>query len=153
MMMDGKLNVFIAASLAVSLLHACKKGEEEIASQAPIISVLSVSADTIVQYRDSVIIKLQYQDKNGDIGSLDPDVNDLEVKDSRLNAPDFYHVKPLSPDGTVLFIKGKLRIKLNQLFLLGTGNSEIVQFTLKLTDRAGNSSKELKTDPVVIIRE
>jgi hypothetical protein len=145
--------LFLPAFALGILVHSCRKDKEEIASEAPVIALLSVSADTVVQFKDSVIIELKYADKNGDLGNIDPDVNDLEVKDSRLNTPDYYHIKPLSPEGTSLFIKGTLRVKLNQLFLLGTGNNETVQFTFKLKDRAGNSSKEIKSDPVVIVRQ
>ena len=38
--------------------------------------------------------EIQYEDPNGDIGSDDPDGQDIEVKDSRLNTPDYYHLKP-----------------------------------------------------------
>jgi hypothetical protein len=147
-----KLLFLLAFALSI-LLYSCRKDKEEIASEAPIIALLSISADTVIQFKDSVIVELKYSDKNGDLGTMDPDMNDLEVKDSRLNTPDYYHVKPLSPEGTSLFIKGTLRIKLNQLFLLGTGNTETAQFTFKLKDRAGNSSKEIKSDPVVIVRQ
>jgi hypothetical protein len=149
----GKVTLLLLGIALSALLYSCRKDKEEIASEAPIISILSISADTVVQFKDSLIIELRYEDRNGDLGNIDPDINDLEVKDSRLNTADYYHVKPLSPDGTSLFIKGTLRIKLNQLFLLGTGNSESAQFTFKLTDRAGNSSKEIKSDPIVIVRQ
>ena len=128
---------------------SCKK-EEEI---APVIGVISIGPDTVTQFTDSVFVEIQYEDPNGDIGSDDPDGQDIEVKDSRLNTPDYYHLKPLTPAGYSLFIRGKLRIKLNTLFLLGNGQFETVTFTIKLRDQSGKWSNEVTTDPIVIKAE
>ena len=134
------------------VFNSCNKEAEPVEAEAPIIAVLSINPDTVVQFTDSVILQIRYEDMNGDLGSPDPDINDLEIKDSRLSGPDTYHIQPLAPAGYSLFINGTLRIKLNTLFLLGNGNSETAVFKVKLKDQAGNWSKEVSTDPVVIIR-
>jgi len=138
--------------LLLFVICSCKKEDDPVES-SPIIAVLSIGPDTVVQFTDSVILEIRYEDMNGDLGSPDPDINDLEIKDSRLSGPDTYHVRPLAPAGYSLFINGTLRIKLNTLFLLGNGTSETAVFTVKLRDQAGNWSQEVNTDPVVIIRE
>ena len=129
---------------------SCKKEEEIAEAKAPVIGVISIGPDTVTQFTDSVFVEIQYEDPNGDIGSDDPDGQDIEVKDSRLNTPDYYHLKPLTPAGYSLFIRGKLRIKLNTLFLLGNGQFETVTFTIKLRDQSGKWSNEVTTDPIVI---
>ena len=149
----------LKSSIAAMLLGAfafsssCKKEEVVEESKAPVIGVIAINPDTVTQFTDSVFVEIQYEDPNGDIGSIDPDGQDIEVKDSRLNTPDYYHVKPLTPSGYTLFIRGKMRIKLNTLFLLGNGQFETVTFTIKLRDQSGKWSNEVTTDPVVIKAE
>ena len=149
------INYYLTVLLAVLAfsLDACKKEENLPPSAAPVIAVLSISPDTLVQFQDSVIIELQYEYQNGDLGSDNPDQLDLEIKDSRLNAPDFYHVKPLAPAGTSLFIRGILRVQLPTLFLLGNGDAEVLNFDIRLRDQNGAWSEMVNTDPIVVIRE
>ena len=134
-------------------LVSCTEKEGTPVESAPAIGILSVTPDTLLQFVDSAFVTLQYEDPNGDIGSDDPDVNDLEVKDSRISSADFYHVQPLTPDGMALFIRGKIRIKLNTLFLLGTGDFETTSFSIRLRDQNGNWSETVTTDPIVIKRQ
>ncbi len=135
------------------LVSACKKEETLPAQAAPVIGILSITPDTIVQYQDSLVIVIQYEDQNGDLGNINPDKHDLEIKDSRLQFADTYHVKPLSPDGTSLYIHGKLSVTIPTMFLLGNGNLEQVTFSIKLRDRAGQWSEEVDSDPIFIKRE
>ena len=137
----------------ILLVSACKKEETLPPQSAPVIGILSVTPDTLVQYQDSVVIVIQYEDQNGDLGSIDPDKHDLEIKDSRLQFADTYHVKPLSPDGYSLFIRGTLNVTLPTMFLLGNGNLEQVTFSIRMRDRAGQWSAEVDSDPIFIKRE
>ncbi len=135
------------------LLNSCKKDEEEpVQNTAPTISIASLSTDSVKEFVDSVIVEISYRDAQGNLGSIDPDVNDLEVKDSRLNQPDFYHVKPLAPEGYTLNISGKLSIRLSTLFLLGIGDQETATFTIRLRDQSGEWSAPVTTDPITIVR-
>jgi hypothetical protein len=135
------------------LLNSCKKEEDEpVQNTAPTISIASLSTDSVKEFVDSVIVEISYQDAQGNLGSIDPDVNDLEVKDSRLSQPDFYHVKPLAPAGYTLNISGKLRIRLSTLFLLGIGDQETATFTIRLRDQSGEWSAPVTSDPIKIVR-
>jgi hypothetical protein len=135
------------------LLNSCKKEEDEpVQNTAPTISIASLSTDSVKEFVDSVIVEISYQDAQGNLGSIDPDVNDLEVKDSRLSQPDFYHVKPLAPEGFTLNIIGKLRIRLSTLFLLGIGDQETATFTIRLRDQSGEWSAPVTSDPIKIVR-
>ena len=117
-MMAFQINYSLKVAIGVMLLgvfafsSSCKKEEEIAEAKAPVIGVISIGPDSVKQFTDSVFVEIQYEDPNGDIGSADPDGQDIEVKDSRLNTPDYYHVKPLTPTGYSLFIRGKLKIKL-----------------------------------------
>jgi hypothetical protein len=151
-----KIRLLLTQIVLISLpllLNSCKKEEDEpVQNTAPTISIASLSTDSVKEFVDSVIVEISYQDAQGNLGSIDPDVNDLEVKDSRLSQPDFYHVKPLAPEGYTLNISGKLRIRLSTLFLLGIGNEETATFTIRLRDQSGEWSAPVTSDPITIVR-
>jgi hypothetical protein len=151
-----KIRLLLTQIVLISLpllLNSCKKEEDEpVQNTAPTISIASLSTDSVKEFVDSVIVEISYQDAQGNLGSIDPDVNDLEVKDSRLSQPDFYHVKPLAPEGYTLNISGKLRIRLSTLFLLGIGDEETATFTIRLRDQSGEWSAPVTSDPITIVR-
>ena len=129
----------------------CKKKTEPVPDPIPTIEIVSVSPSTVKEFSDSVLIKLKYKDVNGDLGDISPDEHSLYVKDSRLPNADTYHVKPLAPiSSDNIPIEGELTIKLNSLFLLGTGTSEITTLTIKIKDRAGNWSAEITSPQITI---
>lgn len=141
------------ASAAFFLFSACKKEENVYPASAPVIAVLSASPDTLTEFRDSLVIEISYEDKNGDLGNADPDIKDLEIKDARLSEPDFYHVIPLSPEGTTLFINGTLRVVLPPQFRLGAAPQEQTNYTIRLRDRNGAWSESVDTDQIVIVEQ
>jgi hypothetical protein len=59
-------------------------------------------------------------------------------------------VKPLSPPSSGIKINGIIAVQIKNAFLLGTGNSEITQFDIKLKDRAGNWSNSVSTPEITI---
>lgn len=134
--------------LAVLLLFSCKK--DKTLPPEPTIELISVSPMEVEQFKDSVEIVIKYKDNNGDIGDSSPDVYSLQVKDSRLGNPDWYHIQPLAPLDVELKIEGQIKIRLNTLFLLGNGNEEFSTLTIKLKDRAGNWSNEVATSPIAV---
>jgi len=136
--------------LLTGLLGGCTKEVVAPINTIPLINFKSVSATTLVQFKDSLVITFEYTDGDGDIGEENPDKNDLQIKDSRLSKPDFYFVKPLAPPGSSINIKGTIAVQMKNTFLLGTANSEITTFELRLRDRAGNWSNSIVT-PVITI--
>jgi hypothetical protein len=133
------------------LIGSCKKDNTLSGnSNVPFIKLLDVSSTTILQFKDSLVIRFEYTDGDGDIGELNPDMNDLQIKDKRLNKADFYFVKPLSPPGSEIKTKGIIAVQMKNTFLLGTANSETTTFELKLKDRAGNWSNSIIT-PIITI--
>lgn len=146
------ISTFLVGSI---LLSSCKKKKEEPEPDPnPVIEFVSVSPTNMVQFQDSIVLKLKYKDTNGDLGDMDPDVRSLYVKDARLSKADYFHVKPLAPVSSEnIPIEGELTIKLNTLFLLGTGNSELTTLTIKLTDRAGHTSNEITSSQITINKQ
>lgn len=142
----GISSLFILMALA-----GCKK--EQSAGTAPVIKYLEVNALTIAEFKDSLIIRFEYSDADGDLGENDPDVNSLMIKDRRLSEADYYFVKPLAPPGSGIQIRGILNVRIKNTFLLGTGSEEITHFDLKLRDRAGNWSNVISTPEITITRQ
>ncbi len=132
---------------------SCKKNNELTGnSDVPFIKFVSVSATTVLQFKDSLEITFEYSDANGDIGETDPDLNDIMIKDKRLSKADYYFIKPLSPPNTSIKTKGTIAVQMKNTFLLGTANSETTTFELKLKDRAGNWSNSIFTPTITITK-
>ena len=129
---------------------SCSK--DSVLSSVPVIKFLDVNSTSIKQFKDSLIIRFEYTDADGDIGEENPDKNDLFIKDRRLANADYYFVKPLSPPGSEIKIKGIISVQIKNTFLLGTGNSELTQFDIKLRDRAGNWSNSVNTPNISITK-
>ena len=142
-------------ALSLVLLNSCSKDEEDkvALSPYPSISFVSLSQDTVVNFKNSLALVISYKDNNGDIGYEDPDVNALWVKDSRLDSADWYYVQPVAPVGKNIVVQGKLEIVLNSMFILGNGQSEIVSLSVMLKDRAGHCSNIIYTPNITIKRD
>ena len=137
---------------ALMCLASCEQKNLEDSPVPPVVSILLISPDTIKQFQDSVIVILRYEDMNGDLGNPDADVGVVEIKDSRLAQPDWYHVQPLAPLDVNIKIEGTLRIKLNSVFLLGNGSIEPVRFAIRMKDRAGNFSAAVQSEILYIVQ-
>ncbi|MBK9283939.1 MAG: hypothetical protein IPM51_06410 [Sphingobacteriaceae bacterium] len=148
-----KTNFKLVAGIIImgSFLQSCKKKEEPAPAPEPEIELISVTPTTLTQYSQFIDVKIKYKDNNGDLGDASPEVHSVEVKDSRLQNPDTYHLKPLAPSSDKnIPIEGEVTIKLNTLFLLGQGNSEITTLKIKIKDRAGNWSNEISSPSITI---
>ncbi len=144
-------NIKIPFLILVSMCFlSCSK--DSALSSVPVIKFLDVNSTSIKQFKDSLIIRFEYTDADGDIGEENPDKNDLFIKDRRLANADYYFVKPLSPSGSEIKIKGIISVQIKNTFLLGTGNSELTQFDIKLRDRAGNWSNSVNTPNISITK-
>lgn len=151
------MKVFIKHCLGILLLVSfsdCKKKKQEtVGNDPPSIELVSVTPSNVKEFKDSITVTFKYKDINGDLGDDNPDELSLEVKDSRLQKADGYHVQPLAPDiGKDIPIEGELKLKLNSMFLLGGGTTETSILTIKVKDRAGNWSNEISTQQIIITK-
>lgn len=133
------------------LLSSCTK-DEPLLDIVPKITLKEVTPTTVVQFTDSINFVIEYEDGDGDIGFWNPDSLALSVLDQRLASPDYFYVRPLTPDSNALAITGTIRIAIRNTFLLGNGDSETTRYELKLKDRAGHWSNTVTTPEVVITR-
>ncbi len=144
---------FMGMMLVSFFFISCNKSEddeEEVAAPEPSISFLSIEPAEVTEFDNQIKIVIGYKDNNGDLGSYDPDVFALEVKDSRLDSADLYHVPPLAPVDEELIIQGELNILVNNVFVLGNGTEEVISFNIRMQDRAGNWSNIINTSTIVV---
>jgi len=134
----------LAACTEVTLVEPAPGG--------PSIEFVDVQPRTIREFKDSIVITIAYSDPNGDLGHVDPDINLMSVHDLRLSNADSYHIPLLAPTNSTITIEGTLEIKLKNTFLLGSGADEQTSYEIIMTDRAGNPSNPIITDPVTITR-
>ncbi|MDX1685611.1 MAG: hypothetical protein R3275_10260 [Saprospiraceae bacterium] len=139
--------------LVIGMATSCREDDEIPFSDIPEIELLGVSHDTIVQYQEVLVLSIQYQDGDGDIGFESPDKYAVHVRDTRLENFDGFFVGPVAPPGSDVPVKGKIDIEFPNLFVFGNGDAEKTFFEIKMIDRAGNESNILMTDAVVILRE
>lgn len=143
----------VLASLSyVCVLSACSENNTSLPDIVPQITLQSFEPDTVVQFVDSIKIVIAYEDGDGDIGYWNADSLPLAVHDLRLMRPDYFYVRPLTPDSQALSISGTIDITIRNTFLLGNGSYETTRFEIKLKDRAGHWSNTVVTPQVLIIR-
>ena len=141
---------FPLTAILVATLLGCTADDPDPVS--PTLTWISINATEFQSASENVTVTLGYQDHQGDLGWTDPDRHALDVQDQRLDAPDTYHIPPLTPDGMALDISGTFEVILPPLFLLGTGGDEETRLTFRITDRAGNSSNTVQS-PVILITD
>ena len=147
-------SIYLFLSGIMLLISGCTEKEQinTTGNPIPLIKLLKVSSTQLKQFKDSLTITIEYTDGDGDIGETNPDMNDLEVRDQRLSKADYYFVKPLTPPNANIKVKGIIAVQIKNTFLLGTADSEITTFELRLKDRAGNWSNSVKTTVITITK-
>lgn len=139
-------------SLPLLFLSCEKNSTDPVFSRTPTIKITEISQDTLVQFVDQLILKIEYEDGDGDLGNANPDVNSIFVKDSRLENADEYYLPPLAPDSAMVSITGVFNLELSTTFLFGNGTEESAVFEVFVMDRAGNMSETVETTPILIIK-
>jgi len=143
---------FVLISVAIFSLSSCEKEEINIISNIPEIELISVSADTIVQFEEFLTLRISYKDGDGDLGFEETDRYALFIRDIRLEEFDGFYVGPILPPGQVAPIIGELNVEFPDLFVFGNGTSETTRFEIKMIDRGMNESNILVTDEIVITK-
>lgn len=147
--MNNWRHLILVTGIAVWALQACKPDEP--APVAPEIAILHVAPTIVGAFEHPIEVTLFYRDAQGDVGEADPDSASLRVRDSRLNADDWYHVPPLTPNQIELDIEGEFHVQIPPLFLLGNGEQETTTLSFQLFDRAGNPSNEVTSETILIL--
>jgi len=133
---------------AIVLLFSCEK--EQLISDTPIIEFKSISPTTVQEYSDDIIITISYSDGNGDLGENNPDIHNLFVEDNRNGIVYQFRIPQLSPDNNSIAIEGDFNITINGSGITNESSSQQVNYTIYVTDRAGNKSNSISTSSITI---
>ena len=134
--------------LSVLLISSCKKEDDSLFN----ISLLSTSPTSLQEFKENIVVEIEFEHSKGFMGFYDPDYLSLEVKDSRLQNADYYHLIPLNPPDNELEIKGIVKLEIDAPFLLGSGNLETLFFTIRIQDREEEWSNEVSTPLISVSR-
>ncbi len=154
-------NIISLSFLLLSLAWSCTSPSDF--SDIPEIEFIGFSKNTLLQgsqNQDTVILRIGFQDGDGDIGS-NQDLN-IEIKDLRLdNSVPFRFVIPEIPEqGAENGISGTMDIKVFSVCCFqGSISCEIfpdmpeddLRFSVQITDNAGNMSNIVETDPIRLL--
>ena len=152
-MLNQMKQIFIITALLLSLAACTRTSPEPAFVATPAITISAMSHDTLTEFVDQLVLNIEYQDGDGDLGNADADVNSIFVKDSRLSVADEYYLAPLAPEGSNISIQGTLSLKLSTTFILGNSNQETLDYTIYMVDRAGNQSNVIQTSQLLVVRE
>jgi len=104
----------------------------------------------IIEFEENINIRIAYSHPQGFLGFSDPDYFSLEVKDSRLSNPDYYHLIPLSPPQSEVSISGEILIEVDAPFIFGNGNTETLTFTIRIQDKDKSWSNKVSTNLITV---
>lgn len=140
------LLILTALSLMIS---SCKKEDEQV-GDIPVITFETISPGTVKAYSDSVIIRIGYEDGNGDLGENNTTQANAFITDVRSGLVYQFRIRQLAPDDANIHIRGSLNIVLPQVGFMGNGSNESATFKVKVEDRAGNMSNEITTSAITV---
>jgi hypothetical protein len=135
--------------LISSLLICCKKDEQ----QQFTINIDETYPTSIIEFQQNIFVKISYEHPQGFLGFYDPDYLSLEIKDSRLSNPDYYHLIPINPPNQTLSTNGEILIEIDSPFILGNGNMETLEYKIRIQDREMGWSNEVKSASITVQKE
>lgn len=137
----------------LGLFASCQKEGDNVLSFTPLLVLDSINKTEITEFQDSIILYINFEDGNGDLGRQDPDSNSLSIKDARLELPEFYHIPPIIPEDEKLQTIGRFRVFIPTLFILGSENQERTSISIRVKDKAGNWSNQITSPEIIINKE
>ena len=131
---------------AIVLLFSCKKEE----AMSPFLLFESISPTNVQEYTDDIIITIFYSDVDGDLGENDPDIHNLFVEDNRNGIMYQFRIPHLAPDNNSIAIEGNFNITINGSGITDESSSQLLNYAIYVTDRAGNKSNTIITSTITI---
>lgn len=139
--------------LCLGVVSACKKKEgDDLTNPLPEILDVVVAPTSVVEFQDSIVFRIAYTDGDGDLGENAPNAANLFVVDNRINVTESFRIRELAPDGADIPITGNLRVVLRNTGITDNSNSQTVNYTIYLRDRAGNESNRFVTSDITVTR-
>lgn len=140
--------VIIVGCVIVFTISACQKLND--VSEVPEIEFISVTPNVVTEYADSLVFTISYRDGDGDLGENNTDDNNMYVQDSRNQVTYGFRIQQLAPDGANIAIQGNINVTLGSTAIVNGGNSESVNYTIWVVDRAGNESNKVQSSTVTV---
>lgn len=132
----------------------------------PFIEFLSISKDTLQQgtfMEDSLLVRFRFEDGDGDIGRSDQaSENNIFFIDERTGSLDnTFGIPAIPEEGAGNGVEGEVRIVLFTTCCIYTDGQDpcmpnpstpfdTVQYRIYIKDRAGHTSNEILTSPIIL---
>ena len=143
-----KISSFITI-VFLALMASCKK-DQTVISAVPEITFLTVAPTTVIEFQDSLVFTISYNDGDGDLGENSADVKNLFLTDNRIGITYTYRIRQLAPDGANIAIQGNLNTVLKNIAVTDSSAQQQATFSIYVVDRAGNKSNTVNS-PVITI--
>ena len=137
---------FIIINLFLIFFASCTDEKQE----DFIITHISTTPTEITEFQENIQVIISYQHSLGFLGFYDPDYLSLEIKDSRLENADYYHLNPLNPPNESVSIVGEILIEIDAPFVFGNGTSENINYAIRIQDQSGIWSNSINTSTVTV---
>ncbi len=134
----------------LSCIYSCSKDEAVSYDDTPALSFESISPSIAREFEDSITIVIGYSDGDGDLGENDAGISNLFVIDTRIQITYPFRVQQLSPDGSSIPIKGKLKVVLRNTGITDGSTEQNVTYQVYMTDRAGHKSNTVTCSTITI---
>jgi hypothetical protein len=141
--------ISLIAILLVCFLFALYEGREII--NKPIINFISISNDSIVSLKDTLLIRIKFADRDGDVGKVSKGASKIFVIDEGYNVVQEFPIVLISRDNNFP-TEGTLKVLLDFLPVLNISQQRNTTFKIYITDCAGHNSNVVETPPVNIIK-
>jgi hypothetical protein len=142
-------NKSAALLILVLLFASCKKDEVNFPAE-PSITFGGISPAQAAEYSDHVIITLNYEDGDGDLGENTDGVKNCFVTDNRMNVTYQYRIKQLAPSNSSIPIKGNLNVDLGVQAITDNSSNQSVSYSIFVVDRAGHRSNTITSTSIQI---
>lgn len=129
---------------------SCKKQDSVVS--VPEIQFVSINPQTPKEYSDDIHIKFSYKDGDGDLGENNANAQNLFITDNRLNLTYKYRIQQLAPSGQAISIQGMLDVVISNTGISDSSLMQDVNFSLYVTDRAGNRSNTITTPYIQLVK-
>jgi hypothetical protein len=142
---------FILFFILTVAFCGCRKDDIKFSIE-PVISFVSISPASAMQYTDPVTITIHYEDGDGDLGENKDGVKNCFVTDNRVGVTYQFRIRQLAPLNANIPISGNLNIELGGQVMTDSSASQQASFTLHVADRAGHVSNDVTTSVITIHR-
>ena len=143
-------SIFYLLIFVSVFFSSCSKDDDPVNFNLGLIEVFPLN---IIEFQENIYVRLSYEHPEGYLGFSDPDYLSLEVKDSRLSQADYYHLIPITPTNNNLSVTGELLVEIDSPFLFGNGNTELVNFSIRIQDQNLSWSNTITTPNISVNRE